>query len=184
VDRLRDGEIFGFHASSAETNRYFRDQELRFTVHDSPDYYKLKVSVFNDDKKTELIGESWLSLDGTIVPGGGQSDCWHELKCKGKYAGEVRLELTYYDSRPKVEKPAPKRSSAMARDDDQSPAGSRQNTPVRRRPLPSNPTSDDPCIMMTNLDQSEDVAQFHRWILAMPPSIQTIHINNSTNLTT
>jgi hypothetical protein len=28
---------------------YVRDQELRFPVHDSPDYHSLKVSVFNDD---------------------------------------------------------------------------------------------------------------------------------------
>ena len=40
-----------------------RDQELRFTVHDSPDYNRLKVSVFNDDKKTELIGEAFANLN-------------------------------------------------------------------------------------------------------------------------
>jgi len=103
---------------------YSRDQELRFTVHDSPDYHNLKVSVFNDDKKTELIGETWVNLAQVIVPGGGQSDTWHNLNCRGKYAGEVRMELTYYDSRPKPEKPE----------------GSAHSS-VKRRPLQSNPES-------------------------------------------
>ncbi|KAK8210742.1 C2 domain-containing protein, partial [Phyllosticta capitalensis] len=76
------------------------DQELRFTVRESPDYYTMKVSVFNDDKKTELIGETFIRLFDVIVPKGGQSDTWHSLQCKGKYAGEIRLELTYYDTRP------------------------------------------------------------------------------------
>ncbi|KAA6410981.1 MAG: C2 domain containing [Lasallia pustulata] len=79
------------------------DQELRFTVHDSPDYYQLKVSVFNDDKRTDLIGETWVPLDKVVVPGGGQNDLWHNLNCKGRYAGEIRIELTYYDTRPKEE---------------------------------------------------------------------------------
>lgn len=77
------------------------DQELRFTVYDSPDYYQLKVMIFNDDKKTDLIGESWVSLKEVIKQGGGQKDIWQHLSCKGKYAGEVRIEITYYDSRPR-----------------------------------------------------------------------------------
>ncbi|KAK8114137.1 hypothetical protein PG999_006206 [Apiospora kogelbergensis] len=84
------------------------DQELRFNVHDSPDYYQLKLSVFNDDKRTDLIGETWLDLRDIILPGGGQNDQWQTLNCKGKYAGEIRIEVTYYDSRPKPEKPAAK----------------------------------------------------------------------------
>lgn len=88
--------------------RLCRDQELRFTVHDSPDYYQLKVSVFNDDKRTDLIGETWVNLQDVIVSGGGQSDVWHNLNFKGKYAGEIRVEITYYDVRPKPEKPEKK----------------------------------------------------------------------------
>ncbi len=65
--RLLSGKapLLGYHLLTqprrANSSRN-RDQELRFTVHDSPDYYQLKVSVFNDDKKTELIGEAWLNL--------------------------------------------------------------------------------------------------------------------------
>ncbi|KAJ4299397.1 hypothetical protein N0V90_004642 [Kalmusia sp. IMI 367209] len=121
------------------------DQELRFTVHDSADYHQLKVSVFNDDKKTELIGETWVNLEAVIVPGGGQSDTWHGLICKGKYAGEVRIELTFYDTRPKEEKAPVEKKQQSARPGG-SPAvgGPRESTPVKRRPLPSDPTGASP----------------------------------------
>ncbi|KAF2743773.1 hypothetical protein M011DRAFT_409923 [Sporormia fimetaria CBS 119925] len=117
------------------------DQELRFTVHDSPDYRNLKVSVFNDDKKTELIGETWVNLDAVVVQGGGQSDGWHGLNCKGKYAGEIRIEITYYDSRPKAEKAAAEKRRECARPDNGAPAigGPRESNPVKRRPLPAGP---------------------------------------------
>lgn len=110
-----------------------RDQELRFIVHDSPDYYQLKLSVFNDDKKTELIGEAWIDLRDIIVPGGGQSDDWQTLTCKGKYAGDIRIEITFYDSRPKPEKPVVKAKPHEA----EHPAG--QQKAPKRRPLPSDP---------------------------------------------
>jgi hypothetical protein len=102
--------------------------------------------VFNDDKKTELIGEMFVQLDEVIRPGGGQADAWHGLNCKGKYAGEVRMELTYYDSRPKPEKAEADKNRESLRNgvnDGQvvSAKGPRELTPVKRRPLPSNPTA-------------------------------------------
>ncbi|KAF2200878.1 hypothetical protein GQ43DRAFT_56387 [Delitschia confertaspora ATCC 74209] len=122
------------------------DQELRFTVRDSADYHSLKVSVFNDDKKTELIGETWVNLDDVLNPGGGQSDSWHSLNCKGKYAGEIRIELTYYDTRPKPEKMVEKRRKSVGAGEVQSPSvsGPREGTAVKRRPLPSDPTGTSP----------------------------------------
>lgn len=118
---------------------------MRFTVHDSPDYYQLKVSVFNDDKKTELIGETWISLDKIIGPGGGQNDLWHQLNWKGKYAGEIRIELTYYDTRPKDEKVEEKRQATPVNGSAEQPAregvgGPRQHKVAKRRPLPADPT--------------------------------------------
>lgn len=125
-----------------------RDQELRFTVHDSPDYYQLKVSVFNDDKKTDLIGETWIPLEMVVVPGGGQNDLWHNLQCKGRYAGEIRIELTYYDTRPREEKPVDKRRESARNGPDDSGRegvpGPRQPKPVKRRPLPADPTDSSP----------------------------------------
>lgn len=130
-------------------NTKHRDQELRFTVHDSPDYYQLKVSVFNDDKKTDLIGETWVNLQEVVIPGGGQNDLWHNLNCKGKYAGEVRIEITYYDSRPKQEKPEKVRNAGangvVAEEGRDSLRGPRQQkAPVKRRPLPSDPVTGAP----------------------------------------
>ncbi|KZF18987.1 hypothetical protein L228DRAFT_251533 [Xylona heveae TC161] len=120
------------------------DQELRFTVHDSPDYNQLKVSVFNDDKKTELIGEAWVSLEAVVIPGGGQNDLWHTLTYRGKYAGEIRIELTYYDTRQKEAKVSEKQREVAKADADPAEktalAGPRQLKPVRRRPLPTDPT--------------------------------------------
>ncbi|MCJ1247621.1 hypothetical protein MMC30_004836 [Trapelia coarctata] len=124
------------------------DQELRFTVHDSPDYHQLKVSVFNDDKRTDLIGETWVPLDKVVLPGGGTSDIWHNLNCKGRYAGEIRIELTYYDTRPK-EGRTPEPAAAPYPIEPQERVfdkvtGPRQPKPVKRRPLPADPTSADP----------------------------------------
>lgn len=116
-----------------------RDQELRFTVHDCPDYYQFKISVFTDDKRTDLIGEAWIDLKNIVVPGGGQDDLWQNLSCKGKYAGEIRLEITYYDSRPKPEKPTAKSKQLSAADVEQ--ASLRQKPPVKRRPLPTDPVT-------------------------------------------
>ena len=132
----------------AIANSDSRDEELRFTVHDSPDYYQLKVSLFNDDKKTEVIGETWVNLQEVIVPGGGQNDIWHSLSYRGKYAGEIRIEITYYDTRPKEEKlEKPKLASANGIDEGarDSLRGPRQpKGPVKRRPLPSDPVTGAP----------------------------------------
>ncbi|OAF58822.1 hypothetical protein VC83_06284 [Pseudogymnoascus destructans] len=126
------------------------DQELRFAVHDSPDYYQLKVSVFNDDKKTDLIGEAWVNLQDVLVPGGGQNDLWHTLNCRGKYAGEIRIEITYYDTRPKQEKlrervreGAPSAVEGGPRESLSGPRGPKEKL-MKRRPLPSDPTGATP----------------------------------------
>ncbi|KAI1113527.1 hypothetical protein F5Y14DRAFT_417516 [Nemania sp. NC0429] len=116
------------------------DQELRFIVHDSPDYFQLKLSVFNDDKKTELIGETWIDLRDIVVRGGGQSDQWHNLNCKGKYAGNIRIEITFYDSRPKPDKPAAQPKLIKSNPDLDAVASS-QRLVVKRRPLPSDPVT-------------------------------------------
>ncbi|KAL2218435.1 hypothetical protein M432DRAFT_546544 [Thermoascus aurantiacus ATCC 26904] len=131
------------------------DQELRFTVHESPDYQQLKVSVFNDDKKTDLIGETWIDLKNVLTPGGGQSDQWHPLQYKGKYAGEVRIEMTFYDSRLEDEAVVEKRREAAEKSQaknsgpgtapaSSSLSGPRQPKVLKRRPLPADPTGASP----------------------------------------
>lgn len=126
---------------------YHRDHELRFTVHESPDYYKLKVSVFNDDKKTDLIGETWVDLQNLIIPGGSQNDHWHSLQCRGKYSGDIRIEMTYYDTRQQDEAVIERRKEAAERIQGKPAAitssglsGPRQLNQVKRRPLPTDPS--------------------------------------------
>ncbi|KAJ5780770.1 hypothetical protein N7457_005930 [Penicillium paradoxum] len=124
------------------------DSELRFTVHESPDYFKLKVSVFNDDKKTDLIGETWVDLQNLIIPGGSQNDHWHPLQYRGKYAGDIRIEMTYYDTREQDEVVIERRQEAADRVQGKPPStpsstglsGPRQLKDVKRRPLPSGPS--------------------------------------------
>lgn len=68
------------------------------------------------------------------------------MNCKGKYAGEIRLEFTYYDTRPKAEKPVVEKRRESTRPDGQGAAvgGPRESTPIKRRPLPSDPTGASP----------------------------------------
>ncbi|KAI9820403.1 MAG: hypothetical protein M1826_000929 [Phylliscum demangeonii] len=124
------------------------DQELRFLVHDSPDYQQLKVSVFNDDKRTDLIGETWVNLEAVVVRGGGKSDAWHILNCKGRYAGDIRLEITYYDSRPKDEPLAGRRRESGRTGPElasrESLSGPRPPKSIARRPLPVDPVTGSP----------------------------------------
>lgn len=89
------------------------DQGFTFIVRDSPNYYQLKVAVFNRDKTTSLTGAALIDLRGVVVPGGGQNELWCNLNCKGKYAGEIRLEITYYDHRPKKAKLGPAGNNRM-----------------------------------------------------------------------
>ena len=80
------------------------------------------------------------------MPGGGQNDLWHQLNYKGKYAGEIRMEMTYYDTRVHPEIQSDKRrhrnkAHSSASDGMSSASGSRQLGPreIQRRPLPPGP---------------------------------------------
>ncbi|KAJ5288934.1 hypothetical protein N7478_001964 [Penicillium angulare] len=149
------------------------DHELRFTVHESPDYYKLKVSIFNDDKKTDLIGETWVDLNNLIIPGGSQDDHWHPLQSRGKYSGEVRIEMTYYDTRKQDEAVIEKRKGAADRVQGRQPAaspttstssglsGPRQLNAVKRRPLPTDPSGAAPPPRPEFPEQPQTAASLH-----------------------
>lgn len=163
-DRRHDGKRKTLGVSNIIL-RLCRDQELRFTVHDSPDYFQMKVSVFNDDKKTDLIGETWVNLQDVVVQGGGQSDIWHNLQCRGKYAGEIRIEITYYDTRPKHEKPVVervKKENTVTAGGIDSPRDSLSGprpakSPVKRRPLPSDPITGESPSPVTTPDHSQSL---------------------------
>ena len=132
-------------------NTSTRDQELRFTVYESLDYTKLKVSVFNEDKRTDLIGETFIDLAAVLLRGGGQADAWHDLNSKGRYAGQIRIELTFYDRRPKDENSrgtSGQRQSSLSRGtverQEIQPPGPRDPQSVKRRPLPAPDASTPP----------------------------------------
>lgn len=139
-----------------------RDSELRFTVHESPDYYKLKVSVFNEDKKNDLIGETWVDLQNLIIAGGSQNDHWHPLQCRGRYAGEIRIEMTYYDTRQQDEAIIERRQEAADRVQGKIPtapsatglSGPRNLKDVKRRPLPSGPAGATPPARPAAIEQT------------------------------
>ncbi|KAF3932103.1 hypothetical protein ABW20_dc0106780 [Dactylellina cionopaga] len=126
------------------------DKELRFPVHDSADYRALKVVIFTDDKKTELIGETLVSLDTILdTSGGGQSDGWHQCKCRGRYAGDVRVEITFWDERPRESAPLvvnTRQITGFEKEDFKRPekllAGPRRpGAPPRKRELPEKPNA-------------------------------------------
>jgi hypothetical protein len=161
-----------------------RDQELRFIVYDTPDYYRMKCSIFNDDKKTDLIGEAWIDLRDVIVPGGGQNDLWHQLNFKGKYAGDIRMEMTYYDTRVDAEQLTDKKRSRAKGDSssgERNPlSGPKQLGPreIQRRPLPQSPgqpqTNDMPAPLkiQSRQQQSPPRAQMHGHPQALQPQHQ------------
>ncbi|RVD81558.1 uncharacterized protein DFL_009417 [Arthrobotrys flagrans] len=125
------------------------DAELRFPVHDSGDYRHLKIVIFTDDKKTELIGECIVSLDNILdTSGGGQSDGWHQCKCRGKYAGDIRVELTFWDERPRETAPlqvntrqvtAFEKEDYLKRPEKPLSGPRRPGVPARSRELPERP---------------------------------------------
>lgn len=78
-----------------------------------------------------------MGLDDVIVPGGGKADLWQGLNCKGKYAGDLRIELTYYDTRAKPEKGE---EIISVQEELRQQYGSLQSK-VKRRPLPTNPNA-------------------------------------------
>ena len=78
-------------------------------------------------------------MRGIIIPGGGQKDLWQTLSCRGRYAGEIRLEITYYDIRTKNDKIAIKPRLPTITDADPRPM--KPKGPVQRRPLPSDPVT-------------------------------------------
>jgi hypothetical protein len=86
------------------------DHEVRFEVMDVFDQKTLKLSVLDEnDFKPELIGDTIIKLDKAFTSHPSQGyDEWHELQFKGKYAGEVYLEMTFYQAKPAV---PPKKNS-------------------------------------------------------------------------
>ncbi|GAA5889708.1 hypothetical protein JCM5296_002439 [Sporobolomyces johnsonii] len=76
----------------------------------------LKLACWADDNRDpKLVGEGELDIEETIRKG--KFDDWVKLERKGRYAGEVYLELTWYSNEPPPARPTRKEGSST------SPAG-------------------------------------------------------------
>ncbi|BGP41546.1 hypothetical protein JCM10450v2_005594 [Rhodotorula kratochvilovae] len=84
----------------------------------------LRIACWADDARDpKLIGEGELDFDGTIKTG--KFDDWVKLERKGRYAGEVYLELTWYSNEPRPAQSPRKASLAGAGPHAYGGAGSR-----------------------------------------------------------
>ncbi|KAK5809247.1 hypothetical protein F5H01DRAFT_416176 [Linnemannia elongata] len=72
------------------------DQEVRLDVFQGA--LDMGVSVFDEGKKNELIGEGTLLLHEVIDKG--ELDVWFPIKHKGVVAGDIYFELTFYAVAP------------------------------------------------------------------------------------
>lgn len=66
------------------------------------EHRKVKLSILDEnEKKVDLVGDTIIDLDPAFSASPKQGyDQWHELSYKGKYAGEVYLEMTFYPAKP------------------------------------------------------------------------------------
>lgn len=80
------------------------DHEVRFNLRDSSDQKSLKLTILDkNDSKPELIGDTTVDLNPVFESNPRDGfDQWHELTYKGKYAGEVYLEMTFYPTKPNI----------------------------------------------------------------------------------
>lgn len=80
------------------------DHEVRFNLRDNAEQKQLKLTVLDkNDSKPELIGDTVLDLQPVFDSNPRDGfDQWHELTYKGKYAGEVYLEMTFYPTKPNI----------------------------------------------------------------------------------
>lgn len=66
------------------------------------EHRKVKLSILDEnEKKVDLVGDTIIDLEPAFSASPKQGyDQWHELTYKGKYAGEVYLEMTFYPAKP------------------------------------------------------------------------------------
>src|SRR5579862_432143 len=121
----------------------FWDHETRFPIpiNAGQEYQTLKVTVFSDDSKDPiLVGDA--SIDLKSVYKDGEFDEWVELKFKGRYAGEIYLEMTYYSEAPPPVPALPKEivsRGLRSRGGSQNGGGGAGGNRLKRRPLPQQP---------------------------------------------
>ncbi|CAG8437137.1 4214_t:CDS:2 [Diversispora eburnea] len=81
------------------------DEEVRFDITDEPKSKKLEVEIYNEDvREDDFIGSARVDLQKVLSKG--EQDEWFEIKSRvNKYAGEILLEMTFYDTNALPKKP-------------------------------------------------------------------------------
>ncbi|KAL1916482.1 uncharacterized protein VTP21DRAFT_5673 [Calcarisporiella thermophila] len=78
------------------------DEQLNFDIKDTE--RRLFIQVFHEDgMNNELIGETVIDISDAL--NNGELDDWFQLKYHGKYAGELYLEFTFYQSLANLKPP-------------------------------------------------------------------------------
>lgn len=74
------------------------DHESRFKIRSDDDHSALKLCVFDQvGSNVDIIGESVVPLAAALnSPPRKGFDSWHQIRLKGRYVGEVYLEMTFY----------------------------------------------------------------------------------------
>lgn len=140
------------------------------------------------DSKPELIGDALIplkkALESNPVDG---YDEWHQLTYKGKYAGEVYLEMTFYPTTPPIKK---KRTKTMNKEPVSSDSMQQSqlysnsqhtmdSTPLNMttagtRPLPEQPGSPAASVATSNTPAQESAPSTN----VLPPHMQQTNISS------
>lgn len=80
------------------------NHEVRYNIMNMREHRVLKLSLLDEnDSRPELIGDTTIMLEQAFAaPPNEGFDQWHQLEYRGKYAGEIYIEMTFYPSRPKL----------------------------------------------------------------------------------
>ncbi|KAF9112490.1 hypothetical protein BGX27_003281 [Mortierella sp. AM989] len=115
----------------------WKDDQITILMYesDAKDAKSLYVSCLDEDhQKNDLIADCVINLDRVLEQG--ELDDWFELTYKGREAGELMLQLTYYSHDPKHP------TSKMNRP--YKPPGPSNGAPLRRPIRPANSPADRP----------------------------------------
>ncbi|RHZ77667.1 hypothetical protein Glove_174g188 [Diversispora epigaea] len=126
------------------------DEEVRFDITDEPKSKKLEVEIYNEDvREPDFIGSTKIDLQKVLSKG--EQDEWFEIKSRAnKFAGEILLEMTFYNTNVlplQVKKPnsTPSQNSNLQYSQINKPAthpitNSQFGPPIVNNPIASPPT--------------------------------------------
>ncbi|KAF9953538.1 hypothetical protein BGZ72_005348 [Mortierella alpina] len=124
----------------------WKDDQINILMYesDAKDATSLYVTCLDEDhQKSDLIGDCVINLAKVLEHG--EHDDWFELSYKGREAGELMLQLTYYSHDPKHPTNRMNRAAAIT------PSPANGSAPARR---PIHPTSGPAKVISPSLSSS------------------------------